>query len=192
LGRSELDIRIGTERLLLRDLLSGDVTQDYADWLNDRRVNRFLVNSLEHNTIDSCLTYVRSYAGRSDRALIGLFDRSTNLHIGNLTLSAIDRENECAVVGISIGREGCRGRGYATEAMTAMRDYCFETLQLRRLEAHLLENNYPSLRLFIRSGFRVEGLRRAAAKLEGKRHAVYVMGVVATDELGEHGLEGTK
>lgn len=160
-----------------------DVTQSYADWLNDPRVNRFLYSSNAGNTIQTCLEYVRSYEGSADRALIGVFEKSTDLHLGNLTFSSVSWDRGSVTVGICMGREGYGGKGYATEAMISICQFCFDHLELHRIEAHVSIHNTRSVDLFLRSGFRVEGSRREADRIEGDHQDVYVMGLLSTDKM---------
>ncbi|GAA3521587.1 GNAT family protein [Aeromicrobium panaciterrae] len=48
------------------------------------------------------------------------------------------------------------GQGYATEAATALLEYCFETLGVRRITAICFADNAPSVRLIERLGMRLE------------------------------------
>jgi ribosomal-protein-alanine N-acetyltransferase len=50
-----------------------------------------------------------------------------------------------------------QGRGLMTEAVTALLDYCFEKLQVHRVQALIHPDNTASIRLAERVGFRCEG-----------------------------------
>jgi RimJ/RimL family protein N-acetyltransferase len=52
---------------------------------------------------------------------------------------------------------GALGRGYATEAATAVRDYAFETLGLRRLIALIIRENHRSIAVARRIGMTLAG-----------------------------------
>ncbi len=72
-------IKIETERLVLRSLLLSDISQDYADWLNDPEINKYLSHSDVVQTIATCRNYVQSYQENHDKALIGIFVKDKGL-----------------------------------------------------------------------------------------------------------------
>lgn len=151
-----VDLKIETERLILRNMHTDDVTQDYADWLNNPEVNKYISCSGKYQTIESCLAYVKSHERRNDKALIGIFLKDNGLHIGNLTFSSIDWCNKTGTIGICIGRKDCMQKGYAKEALTAIINYSFKQLNLYRLQAGINSNNVKSLNVFTKCGFKIE------------------------------------
>jgi RimJ/RimL family protein N-acetyltransferase len=155
-----------------------DVTQDYADWLNDPLVNKYLLCADTKQTMDSCISYVQSYYERKDAALIGVFLKSEGLHIGNATLSSIDWKSKSGVIGISIGRKDMWGKGLAREALNAVVNLCFTKLKLHRLQAGIHTSNLRSVILFLKCGFKVEALFRDSDIIEGKFHDSYVVSIL--------------
>jgi len=170
-------IKIGTERLILKDLKPEDVSQDYVDWLNDPEINRYLSCAGIPQAIETCLDYVRSYERQSDRALIGIFLKENGLHIGNITLSTIDQQNKAAAIGISIGRRECMGKGLAREALSAIVKYCFEGLGSYRLWAGINVNNTKSLNLYLKCGFKIEELLRGSDNIKDESQDSYIVSV---------------
>ena len=127
-----LAIRIETKRLILRNLKVEDVSEEYVNWLNDPDINRYISTANTIQTNDSCIAYVESFKGRNDVALVGIFLKDENIHIGNLTLSPpIDWHNKRASVGITIGRKEYQGMGYAEEGLNAIKEYCFNSLKFK-------------------------------------------------------------
>ncbi|MFQ5787233.1 MAG: GNAT family N-acetyltransferase [Thermodesulfobacteriota bacterium] len=179
--KAVLAINIETESLLLRNMNVNDVSQDYVNWLNNPEINKYLSCSNTLQTMESCLSYVRSYERKEDKALIGIFLKDKKLHIGNLTLSTIDWGRRVGIVGISLGRKEYMGQGLASEALTSLKDYCFQQLTLHRLEAKVSEQHLNSLKIFLKSGFKVEGLLRDSAIIDGEFHNGYILGVLETD-----------
>jgi len=174
-------ITIETERLILRNMSVNDVSQEYVDWLNDPEINKYLSCANTIQTLESCLAYVQSYEGRDDKALIGIFLKDGALHIGNLTFSSIDWFNRTVTIGISLGRKEYMGKGLAKEALAAIIKYCFEELNLHRLQAGVHASNTRSLNLFIKSGFKVEGLLRQSSVINGKFQDGYIVSVIEED-----------
>jgi len=57
-------------------------------------------------------------------------------------------------------KTGCHGRGYLTEAVRALARLAFDTLDARRVEIRMDDNNAPSWRVAERAGFTLEALLR--------------------------------
>lgn len=172
-----IKVKIETERLILRNIRPDDVSQDYADWLNDPEVNRYLSCAGVHHTIESCMDYIRSYKNRNDRALIGIYLKENGLHIGNLTLSTIDWKDRTGTVGICIGRKEYTGKGLGKEALGAVIQYCFNQLGLGRLQAYLNVENTKSLNLFKGCRFRIEGVLKGRGRVNGKPSDDYLVAI---------------
>lgn len=174
-------IKIETKRLILRNTNLNDVTQDYVDWLNDPKINKYLSCSNTLQTMESCQAYVQSYEGRNDKGLIGIFLKNNGLHIGNLTFSSINWRTKVGTIGISVGRKEYMGQGYARETLTAIMGYSFGQLHLHRLQAGVSEENLNSLKLFLSCGFRVEGLLKDADIIFREFQDSYILGIIETD-----------
>lgn len=117
--------------------------------------------------IDCTPSYYRFWAvadAATDRCL-GL----VNYHDGHI-------RSRRASIGYIID-PACQGRGIATEAVTAMLDFCFAELGLHRLEAFIHPDNQRSLRLIERLGFRREGLLRDHLRVgdEWRDDALYAL-----------------
>lgn len=79
--------------------------------------------------------------------------------IGTCTLAQIDADHRRAEIGFML-RPDCWGRGYMTEAVHALLEFSFRTLNLHRIEADVDPRNTSSIRLLERFGFQREGYVR--------------------------------
>ena len=74
-------------------------------------------------------------------------------------------QNDRAEIGYSLGREHW-GKGYMHEALTALVEFAFGEMDLRRLEADTDPRNAPSIRALERLGLKsAEGLAHATGLL---------------------------
>ena len=96
----------------------------------------------------------------------GVVRRADNVLIGTTTLYNLDFTNRRAEVGYALGREHW-GQGYMHEALQALLTYCFETLNLRRLEADVDPRNEASIQTLERLGFQREGFLRERWEVGG-------------------------
>jgi RimJ/RimL family protein N-acetyltransferase len=62
----------------------------------------------------------------------------------------------------------CRGRGLATDAVNTVVAHAFHDLGMRRVIWQAIVGNWPSRRLAVRCGFRVEGTLRSQLILRGQ------------------------
>jgi len=87
--------------------------------------------------------------------------------VGGLSISNVRRGvAQAASVGYWIGAPHV-GRGYMTDAVTAVLPYAFVTLGLHRLEAACLPHNAASTRVLLKTGFKREGMARRYLKING-------------------------
>jgi len=67
--------------------------------------------------------------------------------------------------------------GYMTEAVLAIKDYCFNDLGLHRIEANVMPRNVRSQKVLLKSGFVCEGISKKYLKINGvwEDHEHYVV-----------------
>ena len=98
--------------------------------------------------------------------------------IGTCTLFAINESQGRAELGYALGHEYW-GRGYMREALTALLDFAFGKLGMRRLEADIDPRNAGSLHAVERLGFRREGVLRERWKVNGELQDSVVLGLLS-------------
>lgn len=156
--------RIETERLILRDFEDRDA-EPFFEFLSDRDCCYFdggyePESSRKSKFYRKCMKLFRLQ--RRERFMIEL--KAEQRCIGTIHLMEADNRQ---VYALEIGYGICpayQGRGYATEAVRAAVDHCFEELGVEMLTAKTIPQNLASLRLLARLGFQKEGVRHKAAK----------------------------
>ena len=97
----------------------------------------------------------------------GIARRTDDALIGTTTLYNLDFSNRRAEMGYALGREHW-GQGYMAEALQALLAYCFEVLDLRRIEADVDPRNSASIQTLERLGFQREGFLRERWEVDGE------------------------
>jgi diamine N-acetyltransferase len=77
--------------------------------------------------------------------------------VGTVDLFDFDPFHQRVGIGILIGSQSHRHKGYASAALRKCIDYCFKTLQIHQLYCNITERNMESLRLFESCGFKITG-----------------------------------
>lgn len=88
--------------------------------------------------------------------------------IGMVTL--YDFRNAGCELGIKIGAEDLRGRGYATEAVELLVGYAFDTLGLGVIRGSTLSHNERMRRVFEKNGFELVGDGSILSRFDNRRY----------------------
>ena len=147
-----------TERIFLRETLPSDVNDEYAWWMNDLEVTKYMEARFRKHTKEDIKNYIKNI-GPENSMLMAIIAKDGNKHIGNIRLGPINKEHSFAILGIMIGNKNYWGKGYGTEAIRLAVDYAFYRLGLKKINADVYENNLGSINAFKKAGFIEEGRR---------------------------------
>jgi RimJ/RimL family protein N-acetyltransferase len=86
-----------------------------------------------------------------------------------------------AEIGIRIGRETDRGKGYGASALRLMTDYVFDTLNLNRLSLSVRADNLRAIAAYEQAGFVTEGTLRQANYLNGAWVDMTIMAILKSE-----------
>jgi RimJ/RimL family protein N-acetyltransferase len=159
-------VRMETARLALRPLRDGDESAMFAIF-SDPQVMRYW-SSVPWTDIAQARQKIEADqaelpAGVHLRLALTLREGDatapSDYVIGNCSLFKLDASNRRGEIGYVI-RPDYGGKGLMHEALVALVDYAFETLDLNRLEADIDPRNIPSAKSLTRLGFAQEGLLR--------------------------------
>lgn len=160
-------IELATPRLLLRWMDEDDTAAHYAVHA-DPDVVRYLGRppwSDLAQAAGSIATTRANYDNGSGLRLAVVL-RDSGALIGDVSLFHIFDPGRRCEVGYALGRPHW-GRGYACEALRALLDYGFDTLDLNRVEADIDPLNTASARVLDKLGFRQEGYMRERWIVDG-------------------------
>jgi diamine N-acetyltransferase len=80
--------------------------------------------------------------------------------LGHVGLYKIDKIAKKTEVGILIADDESRGKGYGSKITNVMVDYAFNTLGLHKVTAEVIKENVPSVAMFKKCGFSIDGCLR--------------------------------
>lgn len=101
--------------------------------------------------------------------------------VGIATLVDIDWKNRTATHGIKLANKPRKTKGIGTDAVMAIMRYAFEELGLHRLDGSWFEDNIPSKSLYMKCGWKEEGLRRSSVFKGGHWRDLMLVGVLDSD-----------
>lgn len=152
--------RIEGERIYLRRLTAGDVSDAYLGWMNAPEINRYLESRFQQHSRESLLAFVASMANDPKNLFTGIFLRAGDRHIGNIKLGPIHPHHRHAEIGLIVGARDCWGQGYATEAIAILTDFAFAQVGVHKIIAGAYADNEGSARAFEKAGYVREGLMK--------------------------------
>lgn len=151
-------LALTTARLTLRPLTEADLPAMVA-YRGDPAVCRFL--PFEPQSADDIRARIghvfgsTTLEGERGALALALVRREDGALLGDVALFHLDRDSGSAEIGWVI-RPDVAGRGYATEAVTALLEAAFTIYGLRRVTATIVADNAPSVSLAERVGMRRE------------------------------------
>ncbi len=101
-------------------------------------------------------------------------DDKKAITIGSIDLFDFDPVNGRAGIGIMIS-ENERNKGYASESLALVIDYCFENLHLHQLYCNIITDNQVSLKLFQKHGFIIIGTKKDWIRIKNRWTDEYML-----------------
>jgi ribosomal-protein-alanine N-acetyltransferase len=146
-------INIETKRFVLRRLTEADASEKYLSWLNSDIAIRFIQSSAIMRTVDDIKDYIRDKSNLSNVLFLGIFDKSSFEHIGNIKYDDINIDRGDAVMGILIGEAKLRGQGVGPEIIAETSNWLRSNLGITRIHLVVNKNNTSAFRAYLKIGF---------------------------------------
>ncbi|OFY82479.1 MAG: GNAT family N-acetyltransferase [Bacteroidetes bacterium RIFCSPLOWO2_12_FULL_35_15] len=83
-----------------------------------------------------------------------------NKAIGSIDLFDFEPNHLRAGIGILIADKTDRKKGYASEALSLLTNYCFFSLNLHQIYCNITTDNETSILLFQKHGFQITGIKK--------------------------------
>ena len=142
------------DKVVIRGKRIEDAPDDYA-WRTDEELAKLDASQPLRMTYRDFLRFSKDellYSGGTSRRLaIDTFDGE---HIGNCMYYDVDLRRGRAELGIMIGKREYWGRGYGTDAVSALLEYVFANMSIDLVYLHTLEWNERARRAFAKAGLR--------------------------------------
>ncbi len=148
-----MEIETDSKNYILRSLRPDiDVLDDYLRWLTDLKSNKYINGVDAKNTLKDIKNYINEKNNSSEAVLLGIFDKKSRLHIGNIKLEPII-ENTEAWVGLLIGNKKFRNKGVGSEVLDYVTKFAHSQFKIKAMYLGVHKNNLPAITLYLKSGF---------------------------------------
>lgn len=143
----------------------------------------FLLGGIHHSySLDDIINWINYHNNNSEEVLLIIEDTATNKIIGHVGLYKIDYIAKKTEFGILIADDDSRGKGYGTKSTKLMIDFAFNELGMHKVTAEVLYENTPSVAMFKKCGFSVDGCLRDDVFKNNRYYDVLTMSILQSEQ----------
>ncbi len=161
-----------TKRLTLRPFTGADL-YDVNEYMSREEVSRYLrwTPHLNLHETRGYLEFIQKRYRKGQHADWAVVLNETGKVIGNCGFTSVDITNECCELGYVLSPDYW-GKGYMSEAFSALLEIAFGRLESNRVILRILEGNDVSVRFALQNGFREEGREVNSLMVKGSYRTV--------------------
>lgn len=157
--------------------------EKFVEWLNDFSVTDYVAGSSNVMTLQGELEWFQDISKK--RANFAIITMEKEELIGTISIESIDFINRIGTLGIFIGTEEGRNKGYGTEAVNLILDYGFNYLNLQNIKLDVLDFNERAIACYKKCGFKEYGRRRKCKFINGKYYDDISMDILSEEFKGD-------
>ena len=171
-----MNIILRNKNLILKTLNKNDYSKKYLNWLEDKKINKFLETRFKKNSKKDILDFIKINYLSKDSYLFGIFVDEINLdkHIGNIKIGPINRNHKYGYVSYFIGDLNSWGKGYATLSVNMITSFAFNKLCLNKCIAGVYSSNKGSIKVLKKNKYIREGNLKSQLLFNNKYEDEYV------------------
>lgn len=156
--------RIETDRLILRRYVIEDADAMYKNWASDSEVTKFLTWQ-PHSSVEVSRgiieNWLKEYSDDKYYQWAIVLKDNGNEPIGDISVVHMKEDISMVHIGYCLGRAWWR-RGIMSEALKAVTDFMFDTVEVNRVESRHDPMNPNSGKVMQKCGMKYEGTLRSA------------------------------
>ena len=175
---------VGENIYLSPRYIDEEVIEQFTEWLNEFKITDCIGVSSQIITLENERKYFEN--SKDNEIVLFIVRHEDDKLIGSIGLHSIDNINKTATLGIFIGEESGRNKGYGTEAVRLILDYGFNYLNLNNIKLDVMEFNNRAIACYKKCGFKEYGRRRKCYFLNGKYYDKIEMDILAEEFNGDY------
>ena len=152
----------------------------FCKWLNDYKVTDGINKTKDVVTLENEIEYIETMNKKGAYAF-SIVKKEGDILIGSCSFNKISFPNRCAEIGILIGEEENRGKGYGTDALKTLIDYGFNELCLHSIQLGVYDFNEKAIGCYKKIGFKETGRNREIRWYNGKWHDGITMDILENE-----------
>lgn len=159
--KPQLNFKIETRSTIIKPIVIDQISEEYVSWLNNTNLNKYL--EVRHNlqSKQTIIDYINSLRQKHNCDLFAIVNKSSKKHIGNLTISSFNNNNNSTVdFGIMIADKDARLIGVGAEIHLATLKLMFGFNEINRMNANAASLNLLACKTLLSLGYKQEGVKR--------------------------------
>jgi len=169
------------KKVRLRAYRKEDIPQA-LEYINDPEVKRNLVIGVPFPLrLEDEEKFYNDLGSFKDNYSFAIETLDGSNYIGGCGMNQVDWKNRYAVVGIFIGDEQYRGKGYGSDAMRILLRFIFDEMNMNRVKLFVFSFNQRAIKSYLKCGFKQEGTQRQEMFRDGQYHDTIVMGILRSE-----------
>jgi len=160
---------INSERLILRPFQYTDDDDMLAYWISDSKIQS-LYSEPVYTTKKAVKELLDKYIGSCENSNYyrwAIIEKESQICIGQIAIFLVDDKNHFCEIEYCLGSLFHR-KGYATEAVQSILDYCFNKINFHKVQVCHKEGNIASQGVIRKCNFTYEGTLRDFFFMDGK------------------------
>lgn len=171
--------KIVGERIYLSPMCVEDA-EKYVEWMSDRSVTDGIRSTRKIMTVEAERKWITENLENGTYNFSIVLKENDEL-IGSCSINNPNLIDKTATLGIFIGDEINRNKGYGAEALSLLLDYGFNILNLNNIGLGVFSFNERAINCYKKIGFKEYGRRHECYYLDGKYYDEILMEVLKKD-----------
>lgn len=163
--------KIEGEKVYLSPMNLEDI-EKYVKWMNDFSTTDGLGSSSKVTTFESERAWLINNMDKKEQQF-AIVLKETDKLIGNCGFCDINHLHQKGEVGLFIGEDENRSKGYGTEALSLLVEYGFNYLNLKNIMLKVFSFNKRAIKSYEKIGFKVFGKRTEDYYLNGMMNILW-------------------
>lgn len=173
IANKDYKLPLKTNSVIIRDFVKKTDIELLEEWQNDK-FGRYFFLSMTNSQDSTPENVVNSTYNK-----LGIITLTDETPIGVVAFLNIDKAHKKAELRKLIGTPEYRARGYGKEATRYWIKYGFRSLGLKKIYLNTIDTNIHNIKINEEMGFKVEGILRNEAIVDGTVHDVLRMGLLS-------------
>lgn len=153
-------------------------TEEIRNLKNNKKAAMLLGGIHQSYTSEDIERWINFHNNNPEELLLVIEDRLASRLVGHVGLYKIDKIAKKAEYGIFLADDEYRGKGYGSKITRLMVEYAFKNLGMHKVTAEVLNENKPSLAMFKKCGFSIEGCLRDDIFKNNRYYDVFILSVL--------------